>query len=405
MQYTYTVATKQGTLQRGTREGSSVREVTAALRAQGLYVLEVRPVAPRRRLRTVLRGTTARASLVERALLARHLALMLNAGLTVDRALDILANQTSRKGLQTVLRTVREDIRRGDALSVACTRFPRVFSPLFISVLRWGEAGGALAESLQRLAVQLDRDVALRSAVRGAMIYPAIVVGATVLLGILLSSFVLPRLLTVFQSFDLQLPLITRIFLAVAGVIASRGLLLFLGLVALLVVLFLLARLAAVRPFIHTVVLRMPVMGRLVRDVNLARLERILGSLVRSGLPILEALSVTGDALTNVSFRRALQAVAAQAQRGMPMAGTLAKFPRLFPPIVSQMVAVGEETGKLEEVLLYLADFTEEEVTRTTKNLATIIEPILLVGVGLVVGGVALAIITPIYQFTGSLTR
>lgn len=405
MEYRYTVTTKEGALRRGVWEASSPRDVITALRQQGFYVLEVRERPQRRTVREVVSSATARASLMERALLARHLALMLRSGLTVDRALEILASQTTRRGFRDALRRVRADVQRGDALSVACGRFPGIFSPLFIAVLRWGEAGGVLAESLERLAQQLEKDAQLRGAVRSAMVYPAIVVGATVVLGVVLSTFVLPRLLKVFEAFDFPLPLATRIFLLVGTAVSQQGLKLLLGAVALVFLFVLLLRVRALRPFFHRVMLGFPIVGGLVRDVNLARMERILGSLIRSGLPILEALTVTSQALGNERYRRALVELLAAAQRGRPVAEVLAATPKLFPPLVSQMVAVGEETGKLQDVLLYLADFTEEQVARTTKNLATTIEPILLVIVGVVVGGVALAIITPIYQFTGSLTR
>ncbi|MDP3685534.1 MAG: type II secretion system F family protein, partial [bacterium] len=395
-----------GVLRRGNWEASSTRDVVAALRTQGFLVLDVREEHRRRSWRTFWSAQTARASTVERVLLARHLALMLRAGLTVDRAFQILSAQaTHKKGLERALLAVHADIQHGEALSVACARFPKVFPMLFVSILRWGEAGGSLPESLERLAVQLEKDLQLRRSVRGALIYPAIVIGATLILGVVLSTFVLPRLLTVFESFQLDLPLMTRIFLVIARGISQYGVRILAIAVLLLATLTFLSRLSSVRPPIHRAFLALPVIGRIVRQVNLARTERILGSLIRSGIPIVEALGITSTAVGNLRFQEVLREVLAQAQRGLPISGILSKYPRLFPPIHSQMVAVGEETGKMQEVLLYLADFTEEEVAQMTKNLTTTLEPILLVFVGLVVGGVALAIITPIYQLTGSLTQ
>lgn len=405
MRYAYVAATAQGSLRRGVWEASSPRELTAALRAQGFFILDVQEDRARRTVFAWWQNATARASTVERALLARHLALMLRSGLTVDRAFQILVTQAAKSGIQNALREVHSAIQKGEALSVACARFPKIFSSLFISILRWGEAGGALPESLERLADQLEKDAQLRSAVRGALIYPAIVVGATVGLGVLMSTFVLPRLITVFESFQLDLPLSTRVFLAGARFLSAYGIFVLAGTLILAILLVLFLRLPASRPFIHAVVLRVPIVGRMIRDVNLARAERILGSLLRSGLPIVEALSITADALTNTHYQRALRAAQGEAQRGLPMKNILTKAPRLFPPLVVQMVAVGEETGRLPEVLLYLADFTEMQVAQTTKNLTTTLEPLLLVFIGLVVGGVALSVITPIYQLTGSFTR
>lgn len=405
MEFAYTVTTSTGRVQRGVTEAASAREVVGTLKHQGFLVLDIRPYRQRFFLRGARVAITARASLVQRAFLARHLALMLRAGLTVDRALQILADQTLARGLRYALREVLADVRRGDALSVACARFPRVFSPLFIAVLRWGEAGGELPESLDRLALQLEKDVQIRGAVRGALVYPAIVLGATALVSILLATFVLPRLLRVFESLRVDLPLPTRIFLFVGTLVAERGIALFAAAVLLVVLVLLLTRMPSAKPFLHRVLLSLPVIGRLVRAVNLARIERVLGSLLRSGLPVVDALATTRDTTGNVLYRGALQAIIEQAQRGESISAALAKFPRLFPPVVNQMSRVGEETGRLREVLLYLADFTEAEIERTTKMLATTLEPILLVVVGLLVGGVAVAIITPIYTLTGSLSR
>lgn len=405
MEYAYTATAADGVLRRGLWDASSSQEVVTALRTQGFLVLDVHERQHRRTWRALWSAQAARASTVERVLLARHLALMLRAGLTVDRAFQILSAQATHTGLERALRAVHADIQRGEALSVACARFPKVFPPLFVSILRWGEAGGALPESLERLATQLEKDLQLRRSVRGALIYPAIVIGATLILGVVLSTFVLPRLLTVFESFQLDLPFTTRVFLVIARGMSQHGVRIIAVAALLLGAFVLVSRLSSLRPPIHRALLALPIVGRIVRQVNLARTERIFGSLIRSGIPIVEALGITSTAVGNLRFQEVLREVLAQAQRGLPISGVLAKYPRLFPPIHSQMVAVGEETGKLQEVLLYLADFTEEEVTQTTKNLTTTLEPVLLVFVGLVVGGVALAIITPIYQLTGSLTK
>lgn len=405
MQYAYTATATDGLLRRGTWEGSSAHDVVAALRAQGFLVLNVMEAPPRRSWRASWDTFTARASIIERVLLARHLALMLRSGLTVDRAFQILLAQATRRGLERALRAVHADIQRGEALSVACARFPNVFPSLFVSILRWGEAGGSLPESLDRLAAQLEKDLQLRRAVRGALIYPAIVIGATVALGTVMSVFVLPRLITVFDSFDLELPLMTRVLLFIARGISQHGVALLIGIVVAMLAFGFVSRLPVLKPYIHRFLLRLPIIGHLIRQVNIARMERIFGSLIRSGIPVVEALGITSTAVENVRYQTVLREVLVQAQRGLPISGILAKYPRLFPPMHSQMIAVGEETGKLQDVLLYLADFTEEEVSQMTKNLATTLEPVLLVFVGLIVGGVALSIIAPIYQFTGSLTR
>lgn len=404
MEFSYTAATSTGATRAGTLEAQSAREVIATLKAQGLIVLSVQA---RERRRAGLKGFRARLVKIgsaDRVLLARHLALMLRAGLPIDRALEILGVQARSSGMKKIFQELLTLVQRGESLGSALARYPTIFPPIFITVVRWGEVGGSLVESLEHLAAQLEKDHELRVKVRGAFIYPVIVIGATVVLGVIMAVFILPRLVVLFEAFQVALPLSTRVFLAVAKFFLRYGLIALPISLVLAVVSVLLIRSKFLRPFLHRAVLKVPVFGPLVSQVNLARFDRILGSLMSSGIPIVDALGITAESLGNVQYQRVLAQILRTAREGFPIGRETTKS-KLFPPIQSQMIVVGEATGRLSEVLLYLADFTERDIDTRTKNLATAVEPMLLIFIGFIVGGVAIAVITPIYQLTGSLTK
>ncbi|TSC72649.1 MAG: type IV pilus assembly protein PilC [Parcubacteria group bacterium Gr01-1014_38] len=404
MEFSYTATTDSGETRTGTVEAGSAREVVSALKTQGLIVLSIRPERERTPWQKRFGGWFVRASATERVLLARHLALILRAGLPIDRAFEILQSQGRNKGLRRVLHEILIRIQKGDSLAAALARYPTVFPPIFVAIVQWGEIGGTLVESLEHLAGQLEKDHDLRVKVRGALFYPAIVIGATIVLGVIMAVFILPRLVILFESFRVDLPLSTRIFLAVARFFLRRGVLLIPLLIALLVGAFVAFRSKALRPFTSRLILRMPVFGSLMKQVNLARFDRILGSLLRSGIPVVDALGITAESVGNYQYRRALQAVQSAVREGVPIGREIEKY-AIFPTIQTQMVTVGEATGRLADVLLFLAEFTERDVDARTKTLATAVEPLLLIVIGVVVGGVAIAIITPIYQLTASFSK
>ena len=400
MRFTYVATTEKGNVIRGDVDALTLREAIRAVRAQGLLLTDIRPFVRRPSLLAQLAGRIYRVSLLQVVLLARHLALLLRAGITLDRSFEILMNQTTRRGLKATLRDVLEAIRRGEALTAALRRHPQVFPERFVAMVQWGEAGGRLPESLEHLATQLEHDRELQARVRGAMVYPLIVVGAVVLIGGVMAIFVLPQLVDIVESFDVELPLATRIFLSVAKAFTGYGLVMFPLAIVGLFTLGLLFRAEKLRPFLHRLFLRLPVVGKIVRMVNLARFDRAFGSLIQSGIPIVESLAIVRGILGNVLYQRAIEGVTADVRKGVSLGTSLKKHVGLFPPIEIDMTAIGEETGKLDEVLLYLAEFYEGNVNQITKNLSQAIEPILLIVIGVVVGGVALAVLMPIYQIS-----
>ena len=406
MLYSYRAVDQSGRYARGEREAGSERELADALRHDGLLLLEATSPEPAtaglRRL-AALPNPFSRITLLERLVFARHLAVMIGAGLALTRSLDALAAQSSNPKFQSVLRLVRSAVVSGKSLADALRPQERIFGALFVHMVEAGEISGNLERVLKILARQMQRDHELRAKVRGAMLYPAIVVGALILVGVLMLIWVVPTLTQTFRELEIDLPFSTRLILsssefivAYLWYVAGASVLVILGAARLL-------KTPAGRRTFDRLVLRVPLFGALVKKLNSARLARTLSSLITSGVPIIRALEVTAAVLGNIHFRNSLAEAAEAIQKGRPLSEILAAHPTLYPPLVTEMIQVGEETGTIARMLLRLALFYEEEVSNVTKNLASIIEPLLMLVIGALVGFFAFAMIQPIYGGLGNL--
>lgn len=341
----------------------------------------------------------------EKILFARHLSLMTKTGMPLLDSLRLLAKQMRSSTFRTILTKAIEDVENGKFLSDSLAQYRRLFGDLFINVIRIGEASGMLSDNLLYLATELKKQLSLRQKIRAAMIYPLIVLASTVGITGILVFFVLPRILPIFKSLKVELPLSTRIMIAVSTVLLNYGIWIILGLAVLALIWTLLLRLRPVRFFTHQVLLYLPFVNSIVREANISDFTRTLGLLLKSGIQIVEALRITAGSSTNLVYREALMEIEAAVGRGESLHEYLARHSHLFPPTVTYMVETGETTGNLESNLFYLADFYESEVDELTKNLSSILEPVLLLVMGGIVGFVAIAIISPIYQVTQSLRR
>lgn len=340
---------------------------------------------------------------LDKTLFAKHLAIMIKSGLPLRESILILSEQARTKGFQRVLENVLKQLDNGRSLAVSLKKHGRIFNPLFISMIEIGEASGTLEENLKHLALQLEKSHDLRRKVKAAMIYPCIILVSTIGLGTALSVFILPKLIPLFRALDVKLPLATKILLFIINLIQNYGIFIILGLASLIVISVLLSRLKPMKRCFHRFILVLPIVKSISRNVNLAYFSRTLATLLKSGIPIVNAMQITSGTLRNIIYQEALQKVSVFIQSGQVIGKNL-KAP-LFPKITSRMIGVGEKTGNLEESLFYLAQFYEKEVDNATKNLSIILEPILLVLIGLIVAFIAIAIITPIYQLTRGLRK
>ncbi len=351
-----------------------------------------------------LNMTLGSVGLGQKALLARHLAIMLKAGLSLTEALHIAQDSATGK-LKVILDDVFRSVTSGRSFADTLTDHPKEFSGLFISAVRAGEVSGTLEQNLEHLAVQLEKDKELSSKVKGALLYPVIVLIATFILGMVIAFYVLPQIVPLFVGLKVDLPLTTRFLIAFSQSIQRYGSFIFFAIIAGLLCVSWLARRAFMKPITHWWILHLPVLGALVHATNLARFSRTLGMLLKSGLRIDEAVAIMKEILGNVYYARVMSELESRITKGSTVHENLARYPKLFPLVVVHMVRVGEESGKLEDTLLYLGQYYEGEVDHAIKNLSTVIEPLLLLLIGGAVGFLALSIITPIYSITGSVHR
>lgn len=335
------------------------------------------------------------------AFFTKNFSVMLGAGLTVIEALSISEEQ-SRGKLRHILRQMMAFVEQGNSLADAVAQHRRQFPSIYSDVVRTGELSGMLSRSLQQLAIRLSDDLELRRKVRGAMIYPMVIVAGLVALGTVLSVFVFPRFIKLFKSLDVPLPTMTKIVLAVAQWMNQYWGWLLLGLVGVTLAIRLLSRIPFFERIWHRLLLHLPVVGPIIREVNLARFTGTLGSLLKSGVPITEALHSVAHSCTNMMYQHSVKVALQSIEHGDSLAGVVKRYPQLYPPLVSRMIGVGERTGQLADLLQYLGNYYNGQVDSSTKQLGVLIEPILLIAIGLVVIVVGLSVITPIYQFTAA---
>lgn len=387
-------------------EAVSEHDLAQQLRQEGFYLTSAVRLKERKTNRydwKSLFGLFGRVSLAEKMVFTRHLAAMIKAGLSLDRALRTLAAQSRNPGFRQILFEIEEDVRKGQTFSASLERYPDVFSDFFVNMIRVGETSGNLDNVLRGMASQMEKDYELRSRVRGAMIYPLIVVSLMVALGALMMVMVVPKLASVFEEVKVELPWTTKTIIAISKFLSSYSILALFLLILGVVLFRILLRTRAGKQIIAWIILNMPVFSGLSKEINSARFARNLSILTEAGIPIMLALQIVARTMTNYFFKESLMISAAQIQKGEPLNKILQNFGGLYPPLVIQMLEVGETTGSLSDILKELAEFYESEVNNATKNISSIIEPALMIIVGAAVGFFAISIIQPIYGIMSSI--
>lgn len=336
----------------------------------------------------------------ERITFTKNLAAMLAAGLTLTRALSVIERQSSNKALKRITVDLEEQVRTGASFHEALAKHEKVFSKLFIAMTKAGEESGTLAESLAVVARQMDRAHTLEKKVKGAMIYPSIILSAIVIIGVLMMMYVVPTLSNTFKELGVDLPLATRIIVSISDFMAGNVLLVLGLLVVFFGGLILFLRSKAGGALTLFLSLRMPVIGELVRETMSARAARSMSSLLSSGVEMLSALSIAAEVVGDNSFGKVVKEAEERVRKGETLSVTFSAYPKLYPVFVGDMIAVGEETGKVADMLGQVAQYYEVDVENRTKDLSTIIEPILMLVIGGAVGVFAMAMITPIYSLS-----
>ena len=341
--------------------------------------------------------------LSEKINFARNLGSMLEAGLMLSRALSVMERQTSNKTLKTVLTDLIAEIGRGTALAESMSKHPKAFSPLFISMVHAGEQSGTLSESLKIVAIQLENSYILERRVKGALIYPAIVVGIMILIAVIMMIFVVPTLMKTFAELHVTLPLTTQIVLGISNLIRDQGLYVLAGILIFAGAIYTWSKNIMGKKVLHAVVLRIPLIGPLVHEINAARTARTLSSLLNSGVEVVESVKITSEVVQNFYFRKVLEKAGDAISKGELMSKVFKDNEKLYPIFMSEMMSVGEETGKISEMLMGVARYYEDDIEHRTKDLSTILEPLIMVVIAAGVGFFAIAMISPMYSLVNAI--
>ena len=341
----------------------------------------------------------------ELVMMTRNLGAMLSAGLTTSRALAVMERQSKNPRLKGVVKKVIESINKGDSFNDALAEFPEVFSDLYQSMVRAGEESGSLAESLKTLAIQMERASNLRKKIKGAMIYPAIVIIIMIIIGILMMIYVMPQITGVFKGMNKELPVTTQFLIDTSDFMVKYTIYVFLGLFLFVVGFIYFFRSKAGKIITSWLFPKLPVIGSMVKEANAARTARTLASLLGSGVDVMRSIEITEQVVQNVFYKKILAEARARVEKGTALSEVFIEREDLYPILVGEMILVGEETGQIAGMLTELAVYYENEIERKTKDLSTIIEPLLMVVIGGGVGFFALALIGPIYSIGDGLNK
>ena len=339
----------------------------------------------------------------ELTMMTRNVGSMLKAGLTISRALSVVERQSTNPRLKGVLKRIVERINQGEQFNETLREFPEVFNDLYVAMVRAGEESGSLAESLQTLAVQMERSNTLMKKIKGAMIYPIIVMTVMVVIGILMMIYVMPQITGVFKGMQMDLPATTSFLIMASDFMVNYTLIVLASMIGGIVGFIYFLRTKAGKITTSWIIPKLPIIGKLAKETNAARTARTLSSLLESGVDVLQSIQITQEVLQNVYYKKILQEAGERVEKGTALSEVFIERKDLYPILVGEMISVGEETGQIAGMLGELAIFYETEVERKTKDLSTIIEPLLMVVIGGSVGFLALAFIAPIYSISDGL--
>lgn len=395
--FNYKAKDKESRLVTGEVEATNASDAARLVKSKGFYVISITSKIDSPF--TLIRKLRERITNRDVATFTRQLSTMINAGLPITEALLILRSQ-SKGSMQKVVAQLLADIEAGESFSTSLSRHSKVFSQTYISLVKSGEAGGVMDTVLLRLADNMEKQEEFAGKVKGALIYPAIIVIGMIIVGLVMMIFVIPRLTSLYSEFNATLPLPTRILIGISAFVTDFWfVILILGIIGGYVFKLYKATKEGRRK-IDELSFKVPVFGDLQRQVILTELTRTLSLMVGAGVPILEALNITAGVVSNTVVSDSLKDVAKQVEKGFPIAFAFGRHPEAFPFILSQMVAVGEETGKMDEVLTKISHIFEVESDEKVKGLTAAIEPIVMVVLGLGVGFLVIAVILPIYNLT-----
>jgi len=394
--YSFFAKSFEGKTEKGVLEARDEFELAKILKEKGLILIKAEQKKEREKFKFFL--PFFGVSLSEKMFFTRNLKVMVSAGVPLPRAISILSQQTKNKKFKEALEKISERIIKGEKFSDALSLFPQIFNEFYQSMIKVAEETGRLEEILDILARQMERENELRSKVKGAMIYPAVIVCALIAIGILMLVMVIPKLAETFNELGVTLPLTTRIVISLGVFLQKNFLIFIISIFIFIFFLFQFSRTKIGKRIFDRIFLSFPIFSSLVRKSNAAVTARSLSSLLSAGISLPRALEITANTLGNVFYKEALLSTVEKVKRGEKLSESLRPYKKIYPLTLISMIEVGEETGETSEVLSKIADFYESEVSDTAKNLTSVIEPVLMLIVGAAVGFFAISMVQPMYS-------
>lgn len=346
---------------------------------------------------------TSGVKMEERIAFTKNLSAMLGAGLTLSRALSVIERQSANKSLKAIVTDLGGRVKKGDAFNEALAAHPKVFSKLYIAMTRAGEESGTLADSLKVVAKQMDRSFTLQKKIKGAMIYPCIILFAIVVIGVLMMIYVVPTLAATFKQMGAELPAATQAVISISDFMSSHVVMVFIILILSILAIIAFFRSKIGGTIVLAVALRIPVIGTLVRETYSARAARSLSSLLSSGVEMLNAIDITKEIVGDNRFGKVVEEAGVRVKKGEALSASFIEHEKLYPVFIGEMITVGEETGQVAGMLAQVAEYYENDVEEGTKDLSTIIEPMLMLLIGAFVGVFAVSMIAPIYSLSSQI--
>ncbi len=396
----YSAKNYNGETKAGEVDVKNERELAMQLRADGFAITSFKELKEEEKKSITIKffDRFYGISLKDKLMFTRNLSVMISSGLPISRSIKNISDQTKNEKFKKILVNIFDDIQAGTTFADGLAKYPAVFDDLFVNMVRVGESSGNLEEILQILAIQLEKEHDLASKVKGALIYPAVIIVAMVAIAILMLTYILPKMMGVFQDMNVELPASTKFLILLSNLLREHAIYLLIILIfgGIFLKFFLTTKIG--KKTLAFFLINIPVINNLVIKNNCARFARIYSSLLRSGVPVISALKIISNTLTNYYYQDALRESIEEVQKGINLSQVIEKKSKIFPLLMVQMIQVGEETGKTETVLLKLAEFYEDEISQISKNMSSIIEPVLMIFIGGAVGFFAISMLQPMYS-------
>jgi type IV pilus assembly protein PilC len=398
MKFKYKAQNKNGEIIEGVKEAPDKLTVAREIRESGNLPISIDEYKGGGKFSLRKIGLFNRISLSEKIIFTNNLSGMLSAGLALTRALSVLEKQSTNQGMVKIVKSLIDEINKGGTLSSGMKKFPDTFSAVFVSMVHSGEESGGLPRVLSEIGITLKKTYDLNKKIKGAMIYPSVIIGVILIIGVLMMIYVVPTLTATFKDLGTELPSSTKFIIWISDTLSQHLLLFVLAVLVLISGFVFFARLKFTKRYFDFIIIRIPMLGTLIKETYSARTTRTLSSLLSSGLDMSRALAITEEVLSNSYYKKVIHNSISSIEKGIALSVAFKENTNLYPVMVGEMIEVGEETGKLSQMLIDVATFYENEVDDKTKNLSAIIEPVLMIFIGGAVGFFAVSMITPMYS-------